>query len=319
LTAALLIYLQAQRPMSAVETVAFTVCVVGGAVLGVWPLVLRDRAALKRYEVSELTSTLSQIQRSEEVAQNITNATGQWHAIQEQAVSTLAAAREVAGSMASTQQEFRTFFDRASDAERNNLRLEVNKLRRAEADWLQTLVRVLDHVYALYAAGVRSGQTGLIEQFANFQNACRDAARRVGLVPVLVAPGASFDAEVHQLLNPDAAVPAGATVAEMLATGYAFQGQLLRRALVVLNAPAQAAPTTTTLIESFSSLPPSQEPPSEPAAPTDQAPAGPATQEMPLANHAQPPEQTPLPFDPDAPLDTAKPPDAPPSDAASSG
>jgi len=253
LTAATLIYMRAGRPMNAVETAAFSACVCCGALFGVWPFVLRNKAALKAYEINELTTTLSQIQRSEEVAQCIANATGQWHAVHEQAATTLAAAREIAESMANTQKEFRALFDRAADTERNNLRLEVNKLRRAEADWLHVLVRIMDHVYALYAAGVRSGQRALIEQFANFQNACRDAARRIGLVPVLAAPGETFNPEIHQLMNPNDPVPGNAIVAEMLATGYAYQGQLIRRVLVVLQAAQAAGPARTDVIESFSS------------------------------------------------------------------
>jgi len=63
-----------------------------------------------------------------------------------------------------------------------HLELETAKLRRAEGDWLQVTVRILDHVFALYVAAARSGQPRLAEQIAAFQNACRDAARRVGLV-----------------------------------------------------------------------------------------------------------------------------------------
>ncbi|MCX8108943.1 MAG: nucleotide exchange factor GrpE [Verrucomicrobiae bacterium] len=235
-TAAVLIYEQAGRPMNAVEVSAFSGCVLCGALLGAWPFVLRSRAAIKAYEVNQLSSTLSQIQRSEEVAQCISNATGQWQAVQEQAASTLATAREITENMATVLKEFRELFKRAADTERNNLRLEVSKLKRAEADWLHVLVRIMDHVYALYSAGVRSKQPNLIEQFTNFQNACRDAARRVGLVPLLAIPGTAFNPELHQVLNPNEPVPNNATVAEMLATGYAYQGQLIRRVLVAVRA-----------------------------------------------------------------------------------
>ena len=34
---------------------------------------------------------------------------------------------------------FQQFLDKANDTERNHLRLEVEKLRRAEGDWLQVL------------------------------------------------------------------------------------------------------------------------------------------------------------------------------------
>lgn len=263
--AAILIYAQGGRPMNAVETSVFGACMVGGALVGVWPFVLKNKAALKTYEVNELTNTLSQIQRSEEVAQSIATATGQWHAVQEQAASTLAAAREITENMANALKEFRELFNRAADTERNTLRLEVSKLRRAEADWLHVLVRIMDHVYALYTAGVRSGQPTLIEQFTNFQNACRDAARRVGFVPVLATPGTPFDPEVHQVLNPSEPVPTNATVAEMLATGYAYQGQLIRRVLVAVRAAEPQNAGTSAVIESFSSTGPGTTPATQPS------------------------------------------------------
>ncbi len=255
LAAAVTIYLQAARPMSPVETATFALCVTGGALLGVWPLVLRNRADLKRYEIDELSRTLAQIQRSEEVARCIENATAHWQTAQEHAVSTVTAAREIGERMENVQKEFRSLADQAADAERNHLRLEVNPLRRAESDWLQVLVRVLDHVHALHMAGVRSGQAGLIEQLGNFQNACRDAARRVGLVPVLATPGAPFNAELNQLVNPEATVPDGAVIGEMMATGFAYQGQLLRRAVVTLQSPTASSTPTESVLESFSSLP----------------------------------------------------------------
>jgi hypothetical protein len=57
---------------------------------------------------------------------------------------------------------------------KNHLRLEIEKLRRGEGEWLQVMVRVLDHVQALHLAGQRSGQRNLIEQLTHFQNSCRD-------------------------------------------------------------------------------------------------------------------------------------------------
>ena len=42
------------------------------------------------------------------------------------------------------------FLAKANDSEKGFLRLEVDKLKRAEGEWLQTLVRILDHVNALH-------------------------------------------------------------------------------------------------------------------------------------------------------------------------
>jgi molecular chaperone GrpE (heat shock protein) len=90
---------------------------------------------------------------------------------------------------------------------------------------------MLDHVYALHHAAERAGQTHLIGQLDQFQNACRDAARRVGLVPFGAAHNEPFDPQRHQWADGDSP-SAGTIVAEMVATGYTFQGKPLRPALV---------------------------------------------------------------------------------------
>jgi molecular chaperone GrpE (heat shock protein) len=130
---------------------------------------------------------------------------------------------------------FTQFMERANDGERATLRLEVEKLRRAEKEWLEVLVRVMDHVYALQRGAQRSGQPTLIEQLGNFQNACREAARRVGLTPFVASPAEPFDKQRHQLVDGNAVPQDGGKVAETVAAGYTFQGRLLRPAIVQLE------------------------------------------------------------------------------------
>ena len=144
---------------------------------------------------------------------------------------------------------FADFMQKANDTEKNHLRLEVDKLRRSENDWLQVVVRSLDHVFALYNGAIRSGQPKLIEQLGNFQAANRDLARRVGLNVFVAESAELFDPAKHQLPNPDEQAPDGAMVGDTLAVGYTFQGQLVRRAVVTLQesttqepAPELAAP-----------------------------------------------------------------------------
>jgi hypothetical protein len=128
--------------------------------------------------------------------------------------------------------------------------LEVEKLRRAEGEWLQVQVRVLDHVLALHSAATRSGQPQIIKQLTQFRDACLDATRRIGLLPFGAAPGQPFDTVAHQRLDDAGEVAADAKIAETLAPGYTYQGQPIRRALVRLEgeslpkaAMAEAAPT----------------------------------------------------------------------------
>jgi molecular chaperone GrpE (heat shock protein) len=200
--------------------------------LGIMPFLLEYRLALKLAEANALAGVVPQIQNVQGVAQQITIATNHWQNVQEQADKTAGLAKQISERMTAEVNGFKEFMQRSNETEKANLRLEVDKLRRMEADWLQVLVRMLDHVYALHQGAVRSGQPRVIEQLGNFQTACRDAARRVGLIPYAANTAEPFDAQRHQLVEVEAKAPAGALVAETIAAGYTFQGRLIRPALV---------------------------------------------------------------------------------------
>ena len=228
------IYYQSKLPLSRWDMAAIGVCATLGALLGILPFILEYRALLKLIEANALGAVAERIQNLEAVAAQITNATRQWETAQEQADKTATAAKEISDRMAAEARDFAGFMQKINDTEKATLRLEAEKLHRAEAEWLQIVVRILDHVFALNAAAARSGQKHLIDQLAHFQNACRDTARRVGLVPFVADLAEPFDPQRHQCTDGDAP-PAGATVAETMATGYTFQGRLVRPALVRLQ------------------------------------------------------------------------------------
>ena len=242
LGAAYFIWHHTQLTMGHWELGLAVLCIGAGALLGLAPALLEYRAEMKLAEARALTTVVAQIQNIERLAGQISGATGQWQEAQEQADKTAAVAREIAERMTAEVKSFTEFMQRANDSEKATLRLEVDKLRRAEGDWLQVLVRLLDHVYALNQGARRSGQPTLIEQLSHFQNACRDAARRVGLTPFTANEAEPFDAQRHQWVEDGAKPPANATVAETIATGYTFQGKMLRPALVRLQGPAAAMP-----------------------------------------------------------------------------
>jgi len=223
-----------QAPLGTATSIVVCACVGLGAWLGVQPFILEHRARLKLIDVSALGSTVEKIQGLEQVAAQISSATNQWEITQQSADKTAAAAREISERMAAELKEFTAFQQKMSDSEKATLRLEVEKLRRAEGEWLQILVRMLDHVYALFHAAERSGQENLVVQVGNFQNACRDTARRIGLIPFAAAPDDPFDAQKHKWA--DGEKPAnGSVVAETVATGFTYQGRLVRPALVRLR------------------------------------------------------------------------------------
>lgn len=221
-------------------TVLAAATVAVGAWLGVTPFLVEYRAAVRLAEAHGLATTVAQIQKLEQLGDHIRLATSQWQTVQDQAEQTVAAAGEIAERMMAEARNFAEFMQKANDAEKAHLRLEVDKARRAETEWLQILVRLFDHIYALYMAGVHSAQPNLRQQLANFQAACRDIVRRVGFVPLEAQPGEPFDEMKHQLLDPNGAPPPGACVAETIATGYSFQGRLLRPPVVRVTLPPRA-------------------------------------------------------------------------------
>jgi len=233
---------QSGSPLGHWELVLVLLCVAAGACLCVVPFLFEYQALVKVTEAGSLTTVVSQLKNLEGIANQITSATGRWHDAQEQADKTAAAAKEIAERMTGEVQAFSEFMKRANDSERATLRLEVEKLRRGESDWLQVAVRTLDHVYALHQGACRSGQANLIEQVGAFQNACRDAARRVGLTPFVANAGEPFDAQRHQLIEEGAQPLPDGVVGETVATGYTFQGRLLRPALVRLQERGAAVP-----------------------------------------------------------------------------
>ena len=235
--AAVLVY-QAAHPISELEIGLAIGGVALGALLGCLPFILDYRATAKLIEVNAVGTIAEQLNDLKKYSSQIAAATDQWALVQEATKGntdkTVAAARDIAGRMTEEIREFNEFQVKLNDTEKGALRLEVEKLRRTEGDWLQVVVRILDHIFALHNAAARSGQPELAEQIAQFQNACRDAARRVGVTPFQAVPEEKFDPQKHRahgVENP----PAEAVVAETLAPGLTFQGRLIRPALVRLR------------------------------------------------------------------------------------
>ena len=236
------------HPISAATGYIATACIMLGALLGCLPFILDYRIVCKMIEVNAVSTVADQLHDLKTYSAQIAAATSQWALVQESTKGntdkTVAAAGEIAERMTAEIRDFNEFQVKLNDTEKGALRLEVEKLRRIEGEWLQVVVRMLDHIFALHNAAARSGNAELVEHIGNFQTACRDAARRVGLTPINAASQEKFDAQKHRahgVENP----PADALIAETLAPGMTFQGRLLRPVLVRLHdasAPAAEAP-----------------------------------------------------------------------------
>ena len=242
------VVVKAAHPISQTEIYLAIGCVTLGALLGCLPYILEYRAIKKLIEINAVTTVAEQLHDLKKYSAQIATATDQWALVQDatkdNTEKTVAAAKKIAERMATEIREFNDFQVKLNDTEKGALRLEVEKLRRTEGEWLQVVARILDHIFALHNAAARSGQPELTEQIGQFQNACRDAARRVGLVPIGAEAGEKFDAQkhrVHGVENP----PAEAAIAETLAPGISFQGRLIRPALVRLQEVIAPEPETS--------------------------------------------------------------------------
>ena len=238
---------QAAHPLSQMVIGLACACVALGALLGCLPYLWDYRATGKLIELQAVGTVAEQLADLKKYSAQIAAATDQWALVQESTKGntdqTVAAAKDIAGRMAEEIREFNEFQLKLNDTEKGALRLEIEKHRRNEGEWVQVVARILDHIFALHNAASRSGNPDLAEQIGGFQNACRDAARRVGLAPFSAAPEEKFDAQKHRahgVENP----PAGALVAETLAPGMTYQSRLLRPALVSLLDPNPSAAET---------------------------------------------------------------------------
>jgi molecular chaperone GrpE (heat shock protein) len=203
--------------------------------ISILPWVREFQARAHLAESSNLKSSMDQIKGLDKVADLIRQSNAQWQGIQDASGRTIIAAREISDRMKVEAEEFMKFMAAAQDKERAGLRLEVEKLRRMEGDWLKVTVQILDHIFAVNRAAERSGQRQLIAQLSQFQNACRDVARRMGLAAFVPELGEIFEARAHQLPEGQSSDSAGGQISDVLAPGFTYQGQLLRRALVMLN------------------------------------------------------------------------------------
>ena len=220
------------RPMTLGQSVLCVACVGFAAIIGILPFLRRYETAVKLEESSSLADTVQQIGHLGDVAARVDQATGYLQTINDQAEKTVAAASGVSEQMTTEAQQFRQFMAQAQDRERAHLKLEVEKLRRSEGDWVQSVTLILDHIHALHQASIRSGQAELSKQIGQFRGVCLDSCRRVGLAVYIPQLGEVFDPAKHTLGKAADQPAEGSTISDMLACGYLFQGALLRPSLV---------------------------------------------------------------------------------------
>ncbi len=230
-----LVYYHSEASFDGLEAFWCFACVAAGAWVMVLPFLREFQAQADLTEAKELAASVEKISSIDGIAKQIENATEQWLHVEDRANEINATSKDIAKKINAEAREFTEFLQKANDTEKNHLRLEVDKLNRAQVDWVQVVTGMLDHVFALNQAARQSGKEALIKQLNNFQAACRDVARRVGVVTHEPKPEEGFDAGKHQLRDPEAEPEAGAKIIGIAAQGLSHQGQILRKAVVVIE------------------------------------------------------------------------------------
>ena len=212
--------------------------------IGAWILVtpfLREHdGRLKLLEHAGLSDTLSQIRQLEGVASAVTAAGNQVVATERGLALANEAARSLMDEMHAERRAFAESMRRQDEQERQTLRLELDKLRRGEEESLKVICHLLDHNYAVFLAGVRSGQPELAQQLGNFRAACLDAVRRLGIVSHEAQAGDAFLPDTHQ--TEDGRIPPeGSKVAGTVACGYSIRGMPVRPIIVQIAGEALPA------------------------------------------------------------------------------
>ncbi len=216
------------------QIISILVCAVLGAAFAVAPFYFEYNAESKAVEIAQLTTVTKEINKMEAVASQIAAASESWEAVQVSSKQTAKLAGEITARIAETVKTHEEFMANANNEKFNTLNLEVEKLRRSETDWANTLVGLLDLVYRLERSAVASGKDPFIQTMGQFQGQCRTVARRVGLVAFEAELGTAFNPEEHALSDEESAA-ADAAVSETRLPGFRLQGKLVRKPLVAVN------------------------------------------------------------------------------------
>src|SRR5438094_264114 len=125
-------YAHGKWPMNTWQNLWCVLSLSLGCVLGVLPFLLEYRAAMKLTEADRLTNAVLQIENLEIIGRQIGNATAGWQTAPQHADNAGEAARAIADGITKEARATSEFLLRANDSGKDQLRLEVDRHRRAE-------------------------------------------------------------------------------------------------------------------------------------------------------------------------------------------
>ncbi len=232
---AVVIVMMADRPMNAWEISAVVVCVAAAASFMVYPFRKLIDFELRQAGSEKLHDAVQRIRTVESLAARIESVTSHWMEIEKKAEHSLDKSEDISREMIEEADSFREFIKNAQSEETQHLRLMVEKLRKAEKDWVHIIMAMMDHSIALRWAAEKSGNANLAAQIGNFHAQLIEITRQIGLLPFEPQPGDSFDSEIHQLMDSESNASEGTSIKSVRSAGYRFRGVVLRRALVIMG------------------------------------------------------------------------------------
>jgi molecular chaperone GrpE (heat shock protein) len=116
-----------------------------------------------------------------------------------------------------------------------SVKATIERVKQTEAALLPTLIAIYDNIFALASAARRSANRHVAEQIDFCESECRACVERVDLKIIVATSGTPFDAKLHRVINANQTASSSCIVAQTVACGYVFRGQLIRPAGVILK------------------------------------------------------------------------------------
>lgn len=245
--------------MSATQMGFVLLAVCFGAALAVLPFLRNQSAWLKTEELGVKSESARAFDNLNGALQRLDEAIGQSQAAEGASREIQKQLEQLSGQIICEGKAFAKTFEQSQQTELGHLRLEVEKRKKSESDWIHLLVFFLDHTFALHQAAIQAGREDVTSQLAQFQSTCREAARKVGLVVLDSEAGVPFDPNLHLEAHEGRRQNPGSQVIRIQAPGYRYQGQLIRPVIVTSSVDGSAQPA----------------PPSPPAQTENELPAAP--------------------------------------------
>lgn len=239
----------AERPLPFSMGGLIAALVVVGGAIALFPFWRAYRNELKFAELEAVEETVRRIEDLTKVADRVERAETSWMQAKDSSETIAKNLNETTSLLYEESKAIREFAHQQNDQQKANLRLEVQKLKQWETEWVQAGTIALDHTAALHAAILQLDDAQATRKLNKFQNSIHEIMRRVGLVGFAPRAGAPFDPDANRVHNQSAPPPEGSRIRDVVAMGIRYQGRLVRPAIVNVAPPSPDEPIEQELFQ----------------------------------------------------------------------